>query len=114
MLQSMDILMALYPDEFTSEQLTEHVDDLLERFSNSALGDTIYRVGCDLSRKLNTDDRLMIPVLAGIKSGELKEILLYKRSTKEQPIPETMIFFVILKDNFYSQMQGDAEELHLQ
>ncbi len=67
MLQSMEILMALYPDEFTREQLIDHIDDLLDRFLNKSLGDTIFRVGCDLSRKLNKDDRLMVPIIAGIK-----------------------------------------------
>ena len=38
--------------------LLEHVDDLLFRFSNKALGDTIERVARDISRKLAKDDRL--------------------------------------------------------
>ncbi len=67
MIQSKEILMALYPDEFTHSQLIDHIDDLLDRFSNRALGDTIYRVGCDLSRKLSRDDRLMVPILTAIK-----------------------------------------------
>lgn len=67
MLQSMNILMALYPDEFTGQELVSHIDDLLVRFSNKALGDTIYRVGSDLSRKLNKDDRLMTPILIAVE-----------------------------------------------
>lgn len=67
MLQSMDILMALYPNEFTRQDLINHIDDLLMRFSNKSLGDTIYRVGSDLSRKLNKDDRLMTPILTAIE-----------------------------------------------
>ena len=66
MLQSAGILRAMYPDEFDAAQLTEHVDDLLVRFANKALGDTIFRVGCDLNRKLGRDDRLLVPILAGI------------------------------------------------
>jgi mannitol-1-phosphate 5-dehydrogenase len=58
MLQAADILMTLYPGEFTREGLTDHIDDLLGRFQNRALGDTIFRVGCDLFRKLSADDRL--------------------------------------------------------
>ncbi|HQG68737.1 MAG TPA: hypothetical protein PLW20_09100, partial [Paludibacteraceae bacterium] len=58
MLQAADILLKKYPDEFTLEALTEHTDDLIFRFQNRALGDTIYRVGCDLKRKLGADDRL--------------------------------------------------------
>ena len=58
MLQSADLLLKKYPGEFTLESLTEHVDDLLLRFQNVHLGDTIFRVGCDLFRKLSAQDRL--------------------------------------------------------
>lgn len=58
MLQSADILLKKYPGEFTTEALTVHTDDLIARFQNRALGDTVYRVGCDLKRKLNAQDRL--------------------------------------------------------
>jgi mannitol-1-phosphate 5-dehydrogenase len=58
MLQAADILLAKYPEEFTIESLTEHIDDLLRRFQNVTLGDTIYRVGCDLQRKLGAEDRI--------------------------------------------------------
>lgn len=66
MLQSADILMALYPGEFSLAQLTEHIDDLLYRFRNRALGDTIFRVGCDLYRKLSPEDRLAAPIRSAI------------------------------------------------
>lgn len=69
MLQSADILMALYPGEFTRDQLILHIDDLLLRFRNKALGDTIFRVGCDLYRKLSPEDRLAGPIHAAIKLG---------------------------------------------
>jgi mannitol-1-phosphate 5-dehydrogenase len=58
MLESAGILLKKYPDEFTLNTLTDHIDDLLFRFRNKALGDTIFRVGCDLKRKLAPDDRL--------------------------------------------------------
>ena len=58
MLQSATILCQKYPDEFTFEDLENHTDDLLERFQNRALGDTVFRVGCDLYRKLSKNDRL--------------------------------------------------------
>lgn len=58
MLQSAAILLKKYPDEFTLISLIEHTDDLIFRFQNRALGDTIYRVGCDLKRKLSAEDRL--------------------------------------------------------
>jgi mannitol-1-phosphate 5-dehydrogenase len=66
MLQSADILIALYPGEFTSDKLEAHIDDLLDRFRNKALGDTIFRVGCDLYRKLSPEDRMVAPVKAAI------------------------------------------------
>lgn len=58
MLQAADILLKKYPSEFTVELLTDHIDDLLRRFQNKALGDTVFRVGCDLQRKLSAEDRL--------------------------------------------------------
>ena len=76
MLQSADILANIYPDVFTRDQLIDHIDDLLERFSNRALGDTIFRVGCDLSRKLAIDDRLMIPIIAGFETGKDYSLIL--------------------------------------
>ncbi len=67
MLQSADILICLYPGEFTRLQIENHIDDLLERFKNKALGDSVYRVGCDLFRKLSPEDRLVMPINAAIK-----------------------------------------------
>lgn len=58
MLEAATLLAKKYPDEFTLNELSAHVNDLLERFQNRALGDTIYRVGCDLCRKLGPNDRL--------------------------------------------------------
>ena len=58
MIQSSRILLKKYPDDFTETFLIGHVDDLLFRFRNKALGDTIFRVGCDLFRKLGPEDRL--------------------------------------------------------
>jgi mannitol-1-phosphate 5-dehydrogenase len=48
-----------YPGEFTPSDLGEHIADLVRRFGNKALGDTIYRVGRDLPRKLSPEDRLI-------------------------------------------------------
>ncbi len=63
MLQSAAALLAEYPGEFTSDNLTDHVKDLLERFQNKALGDTVFRVGRDLPRKLEKSDRLVGAIL---------------------------------------------------
>lgn len=57
MLQSADILKDVYYQNFTTIKLEKHIDDLLSRFRNKALRDTIFRVGHDLTRKLGCDDR---------------------------------------------------------
>ncbi len=44
---------------FAAREMHEHVDDLIKRFGNRALGDTVYRVGRDPVRKLGPDDRLI-------------------------------------------------------
>jgi mannitol-1-phosphate 5-dehydrogenase len=67
MLQSSEILLAMYPEEFTPDQLNNHVDDLLLRFRNRALGDTLFRVGCDLYRKLGPEDRFTSPIREAIR-----------------------------------------------
>jgi mannitol-1-phosphate 5-dehydrogenase len=58
MQQSAAILLREYPEEFTLKDLDDHIEDLLHRFRNRALGDTVFRVGCDLMRKLGPEDRL--------------------------------------------------------
>ena len=59
MRQSAEILQIIYPDDFTFDELVDHIDDLLLRFQNKALKDTVFRVGQDLTRKLGPDDRFM-------------------------------------------------------
>ena len=59
MMSSAAALATRYRDEFTIGNLTEYVDDLMRRFRNRALGDTVYRVGRDLPRKLAPDDRFI-------------------------------------------------------
>jgi mannitol-1-phosphate 5-dehydrogenase len=58
MLQSGNILQELYPGEFSDSDISEHIDDLIFRFRNRSLGDTVFRVGLDLYRKLGREDRL--------------------------------------------------------
>ncbi len=69
MLQAANLLLAKYPDEFTIQSLTSHIDDLLHRFQNKALGDTIFRVGCDLRRKLGPNDRLAGAINLALELG---------------------------------------------
>jgi len=59
MWESARALIAAYPDEFTLENQGEHIADLLRRFGNRALGDTVFRVGRDLLRKLSREDRII-------------------------------------------------------
>lgn len=74
MLQAAQILVSYYPDDFTLSDLEEHIDDLLSRFQNRALKDTVFRVGQDLPRKLGIDDRF-----AGIIQMAQKKQLKYDR-----------------------------------
>jgi len=59
MWESARALITAYPDDFTEANLSEHIADLLRRFENRALGDTIFRVGRDLPRKLSREDRVI-------------------------------------------------------
>ncbi len=59
MQESAEILLSAYPEEFTRAELQNHIEDLIERFRNRNLGDTVFRVGSDLHRKLGADDRFM-------------------------------------------------------
>lgn len=76
MLQAAAILQALYPEEFTYIQLEKHIDDLIVRFGNKSLKDTIFRVGCDLYRKLGPEDRLAAPVHAAVRIGKPYHLIL--------------------------------------
>ena len=58
-----------YPQDLPADELEEHIQDLLRRFANRSLGDTIYRVGRDLYRKLNRDDRLVGACLLAARHG---------------------------------------------
>ncbi len=50
-------------------ELAAHVENLLDRFGNHALGDTLDRVGRDLQRKLAPNDRLIGALGACIRNG---------------------------------------------
>ncbi len=69
MRQSAAALVAEYPAVFTRESLGAHIADLLYRFRNRALGDTMFRVGRDLGRKLDKSDRLIGAALLAEKHG---------------------------------------------
>jgi len=54
---------------FTPEEHQEHIDDLLHRFANVALGDTVARVGRDPIRKLGPNDRLVGSAKLAVEYG---------------------------------------------
>ena len=80
MLQSAKALSTIHPGVFTDAQLDEHIADLLNRFANRSLGDTIFRVGCGLHRKLAPDDRIVAPLI----------------SAEQNQLPYNLIFKVLL------------------
>ena len=62
-------LLAQYPGIFTEESLNEHIGDLISRFRNRALGDSVWRVGRDLRRKLGQDDRVVGAMRLAVSHG---------------------------------------------
>lgn len=74
MVQSAKILFNCYPADFSMHDLEVHINDLLNRFQNRALKDTVFRVGRDLPRKLGVDDRF-----AGIINMARKKKLEYSQ-----------------------------------
>jgi mannitol-1-phosphate 5-dehydrogenase len=69
MWESGKALIAEYPGEFDERSMGAHIEDLLGRFGNRALGDTIFRAGRDLYRKLGPEDRLVGAVHLCLKHG---------------------------------------------
>jgi len=69
MMQAAAALADAYPETFSLTDLEEHVTDLIRRFGNRALGDTIHRVGRDLYRKLHKEDRLVGAMLLAERHG---------------------------------------------
>jgi len=77
MLESAEILIRMHPGEFNLPEMEEHIDDLIQRFRNKALKDTVFRVGCDLSRKLGPDDRMVSPIREALCLGLPYEKILF-------------------------------------
>jgi len=59
--------------KFTEKEMREHIENLLTRFSNKALGDTVYRVGREPLRKLGSQDRLMGAAHLALEYGVVPE-----------------------------------------
>lgn len=77
MMESAAILTSLYPSEFTLTQLKDHVHELLLRFQNKSLRDTVHRVGKDLYRKLGPEDRLVGAIRLAQKTGNPYDQIIY-------------------------------------
>ncbi len=60
---------------FTREEHQAHIDDLLRRFANRALGDTVARVGRDPIRKLGPNDRLVGSAKLALEYGAQPDVL---------------------------------------
>jgi mannitol-1-phosphate 5-dehydrogenase len=58
---------------FTPAEEKSHIEDLIERFANRALGDTIARVGRDPIRKLGPDERLIGSAKLALQYGTIPE-----------------------------------------
>lgn len=69
MQQGAAVVRAAHPGIFTEQETDMHIDDLLERFCNKALGDTVFRVGRDLMRKLGRNDRIVGAMLLAAEHG---------------------------------------------
>jgi mannitol-1-phosphate 5-dehydrogenase len=52
-------LLAEYQDVFTKADLDSYLSGVLGRYCNKRLGDTVFRVGRDLARKLGPQERLI-------------------------------------------------------
>ncbi|MBR4748350.1 MAG: mannitol dehydrogenase [Abditibacteriota bacterium] len=57
--------------DYPYDELTSHADELLFRFANHRLGDTVARVGKDPVRKLSNNDRLIGTVKSCLANGIL-------------------------------------------
>ena len=91
MQQAARVFLDYYPRDFTLKKLELHLDDLLSRFQNKALKDTIFRVGQDLPRKLNVNDRFAGIIRMAKESGLEYNLILdamvygfFFRKTNEQ------------------------------
>jgi mannitol-1-phosphate 5-dehydrogenase len=87
-------LVLEYPKAHDDASLEAHIEDILSRFANRALGDTVFRVGRDLPRKLDRSDRVVGAALLCQRRGLRWEVIasvfraaLDFRATDEQGLP---------------------------
>ncbi len=105
--QAATILQTLYPSVFSLEDLQAHISDLLSRFQNKALKDTIFRVGCDLPRKLGPDDRFVgvirLAISLDMKYDKILEAMAYAFYFKASDENGNRTSQDILYDNYLSK-----------
>ncbi len=81
------------------EDLNNHVENLIYRFSNKQLGDTCARVGGDIKRKLSPNDRMIGAfrlcqeqgVATDYIEAAIAASLLFRREGEEPMSPETIL-----------------------
>ncbi len=121
MMQGAGVLLRKYPGEFSRTDLVDHVDDLLFRFGNRALGDTVYRVGCDLKRKLFRNDRILSPLIDGLKMKSPVDMILLTfsygllfraRDEKGDLLPDDAEFAKTLNEKGLGYVLGNVCCLH--
>lgn len=59
MQEAAHILMHMHPEEHSRSGLTDHINDLLIRFANPALKNTLFSVGCNIGKQLGTTSPLV-------------------------------------------------------
>ena len=128
MWESARALIKEYPQEFNENNLGAHIDDLLHRFTNQGLGDTVFRVGRDLPRKLSREDRIIGALLFqqahGVSSTATASVAaaalqFHALDETGKPAPQDKKFFAdndgkelieILKDVCGLYAQNDTDE----
>jgi mannitol-1-phosphate 5-dehydrogenase len=110
-------LIRRYPDEFSEANQEEHIEDLLSRFGNKALGDTINRVGRDLPRKLSREDRLVGALLMDSAEGVpapattlafAAAFYFEAKDEKGEPFPADRDFLQMLAENGFHSVAVHA------
>ncbi len=102
MTESALALAKRYPETFDKARLLQHVDDLLRRFQNPFLQDTVFRVGRDLPRKLLPNDRFIGALrLVSDMHGDIQPLVraiaaalhFHALDENHQPCAEDVAFF---------------------
>ncbi len=68
-------LLHRYPAEFSPEKMKAYIEELLGRFANKELGDTVERIGQDPLRKLSPNDRLFGAAAIALAAGRKPEAI---------------------------------------